>query len=94
MVLAVEDTSSDKWYFDSGATQHMMPHLEWFVSYTKKFTKVKVYLGDNSSHDIEGRGTVMITVHSGEARTIENVLHIPTFINSLISICRVTDASY
>jgi hypothetical protein len=72
----------------------MTSHSEWFVSYTKKFTKDEVYLGDNSSHDIEGRGTVMITLHSGEARTIENVLHIPTFKNNLISICRVTDAGY
>jgi len=94
MVLAVEDTSSGKWYLDFRATQHMTSHFEWFVSYTKKFTKDKVYMGDNSSHDIEGRGTAMITLHSGEARTIENVLHIPTFKNNLISICRVTDAGY
>jgi hypothetical protein len=72
----------------------MTSHSEWFVSYTKKFTKDEVYLGDNSSHDIEGRGTIMITLHSGEARTIENVLHIPTLKNNLIFICRVTDVGY
>ena len=31
----------------------MTPYFEWFVSYTKNLTKDKVYLGDNSSHDIE-----------------------------------------
>ena len=72
----------------------MRPHFEWFVSYTKKFTKDKVYLGDNSSHDIEGRETVMIILDSGEARTIENVLHIPAFKKSVISIIRVMDAGY
>ena len=52
------------------------------------------YLGDSSSHDVEGRGTVMIILDSGEARTIENVLHIPATKKSLISFDRVTDASY
>jgi hypothetical protein len=90
VAFAVEDTSSDKWYLDSGATQHMTPHFEWFVSYTKNLTRDKVYLGDNSSHDIEGQGVVMITLDSGEARIIENVLHIPALKKSLISVSKVT----
>jgi hypothetical protein len=28
MALAVEDLSSDKWYLNSGATQHTVPHYE------------------------------------------------------------------
>jgi len=54
VALVIEDTSSDTWYLDSGATQHMTPHYEWFFSYTKLLTKDKVYLGDNSNHDIDG----------------------------------------
>ena len=52
VALAVDDTSSDKWYLDSIATQHMTTHFECFVSYTKNLINDKVYLGDNSNNDI------------------------------------------
>ena len=38
--------------------------FEWFASYTKNLMKDKVYLGVNSSHDIEGQGIVMIPLGS------------------------------
>lgn len=42
----------------------MTSYYEWFVSYIKHLIKDKVYLGNNLSHDIEGRGTFMITLDS------------------------------
>ena len=52
----------------------------------KKLTKDEVYLGNELSHDIEGRGTIMITLDNEETRTIENVLHISSLKKSLMSI--------
>lgn len=72
----------------------MMPYFNWYVSYNKKITKDKVHLGDNSSHDVKGQGTVKITLENGETRTIENVLYIPAFKKSLISVSRVTNGGY
>lgn len=52
----------------------MMPYFECLTP--RSLQKIKYTLGDNLSHDIEGRGTIMITLDSGEARTLENVLYI------------------
>lgn len=36
------------WFIDSGATQHMTGHREWFVSFHPNIVESYVYLGDDS----------------------------------------------
>ena len=43
---------------------------------------------------LKGQGTAMITLDSGEVRTIKHVLHILALKKSLIFVNKVTDAGY
>lgn len=63
-----------------------------FIHYILRESPSKVYLGDNSSQDIEGHGDVHITLPQGGTYTIQNILHIPTLCSNLISVSRVTDS--
>ncbi|KAJ7544419.1 hypothetical protein O6H91_09G078700 [Diphasiastrum complanatum] len=57
---STSENSNDRWYIDSGATQHMAPHREWFTQFDDSGVNAHVKLGDNSSYDIKGRGTMRV----------------------------------
>ena len=49
----------DVWLIDSGASYHMTPHREWFSEY-EKYDGGDVFLGDDSTTKILGRGRVKL----------------------------------
>jgi hypothetical protein len=57
--LASTSTQSDQdvWLIDSGASYHMTPHREWFCEY-ERYEGGDVFLGDDSTTKIVGRGRV------------------------------------
>jgi hypothetical protein len=57
--LASTGTHEDRdiWLIDSGVSYHMTPHKEWFSEY-KKYDGGDVFLGDDSTKKIMGRGRV------------------------------------
>jgi transposase InsO family protein len=64
-----------RWMMDSGATHHITPHLSDFKDYT--LCKGSVRLGDKSTIDQVGVGSVVFTTSLGTPITLSNVLHIP-----------------
>jgi hypothetical protein len=62
------------WMMDSGATHHISPHRSDFKDYTP--CKGSVRLGDKSTIDQVGVGSVVFTTSLGTPITLSNVLHI------------------
>ena len=70
---------------DLGASFHTTPSLELLSNYVPgKFGKV--YLADEKSLDIIGRGDINIRTSNGSVWTLNNVRHIPALKRNLISI--------
>ena len=76
--------ASDAWMLDSGATHHITPHTSDFISYSK--IKGIVRLGDKSTVDQAGIGSVTIQCPEGYTITLSNVLHVPSVNTRFISI--------
>jgi hypothetical protein len=81
----------DVWLIDLGASYHMTPHREWFSEY-EKYDGGDVFLGDDSTAKIFGRGRVELLLKDGRIRTLPGVMHIPKLARSLISLSRMDDA--
>jgi hypothetical protein len=79
------------WLIDSSASYHMTPHREWFSEY-EKYDGGDVFLGDDSTTKILGRGRVKLLLKYGRIRTLPGVLHIPKLSKSLISVSKLDDA--
>ena len=75
--LAVSLYSAERlrWMMDSGATHHMSPQKSDFVDYTPCPGTVR--LGDKSTVDQVGVGSVVLKTSEGTQFTLTNVLHIP-----------------
>jgi hypothetical protein len=80
----------DVWLIDSSASYHMTPHKEWFSEY-EKYDGGDVFLGDDSTTKILGRGKVKLLLKDGRIRTLPGVLHIPKLSRSLISVSKMDD---
>jgi GAG-pre-integrase domain/gag-polypeptide of LTR copia-type len=72
------------WMLDSGATHHITPHISDFASYSK--IKGVVRLGDKSTVDQAGIGSVTIKSPEGYTITLNDVLHVPLVNTRFIAI--------
>jgi hypothetical protein len=69
--LASSRTHADHeaWLVDSGASFHMTPHREWFCEY-ERYDGGNVFLGDDSTTRIIGRGKFKLRLIDGRIRTL------------------------
>jgi hypothetical protein len=81
----------DVWLINSGASYHMNPQREWFSKY-EKYDGGDVFLGDDSTTKLLGRGRVKLLLKYGRIRTLLGVLHVPKLARSLISVSKMDDA--
>jgi hypothetical protein len=91
--LASSSTHADHeaWLIDFGASFHMTPHREWFCKY-EKYDGGNVFLGNDSTTKIIGRGRVKLRLIDGRIRTLPGVLHIPGMARNLIFVSKMEDA--
>jgi hypothetical protein len=84
------DTS---WFLDSGASNHMCGRRDFF---SELDTSVHgfVKLGDDTSVEIEGRGTILFTCKSGEHLTLSEVYFIPKLCSSIVSLGQLDEIGY
>lgn len=77
---------SQEWFLDSGATDHISPHLSDFTSY-KAVADVdnSITISDGSQISVKHIGTVILN----DKITLTNVLHVPTFQYRLLSVYRL-----
>ena len=69
--------SDEVWYVDSGASNYMMSHNEWFSYLEKPMQPRVVATGDDTSHPIANVGDVPLS-HVGQKGKLMNVLHVTT----------------
>jgi hypothetical protein len=69
----------------------MTPHREWFSEY-EKYDGGDVFLGDDSTKKIMGRGRVKLLLKHGRIRTLPGVLHIPKLARILIYVSKLDEA--
>jgi hypothetical protein len=79
---------SDQWMLNSEATHHITPHRSDFSSYTP--AKGSVHLGDKSTQDQIGVGSVIIKSPQGCTIILSNVLHVLGVQTHFISIGTLT----
>ena len=75
--------SDEVWYVDSGASNHMTSHEEWFLYLEKPEQSGVVEKGDDTPHPIEHVGEVPLS-HVGQKGKLMNVLHILTITKNLV----------
>jgi hypothetical protein len=73
----------DVWLINLGASYHMTPHREWFSEY-EKYDGGDVFLGDDLTTKILGRGRVKLLLKEERIITLHGVLHIPNLSRILI----------
>jgi hypothetical protein len=69
----------------------MTPHREWLCEY-ERYDGGNVFLGDESTTKIIGRGKFKLRLIYGRIRTLPGVLHIPGLAKILISVSKMDDA--
>nr|KYP59134.1 Retrovirus-related Pol polyprotein from transposon TNT 1-94 [Cajanus cajan] len=81
------------WYLETGCSNHMTGHKEWFVSLDET-TKSKLKFADHSSTDAEGIGKISIQRKDGKHSYISNVLYIPKMKSNLLSLGQLLEKGY
>jgi hypothetical protein len=74
-----------RWVLDTGATNHMIGSRRLFAELDTSVTGT-VRFGDGSVVDIEGKGTVLFALKSGEHRRLDEVYYIPRFTTNIVSL--------
>ena len=70
----------ESWFLDSGASDHMTKHFEWFSVYEKFSVATDVKVGNGSYIKTYGRGRVDILSYVGNKEVkchLENVMYVP-----------------
>ena len=69
---AFEHYMVNVWLIESVPSYHMTPHREWLSEY-EKYDGGDVFLGDDSTTKILGRGRVKLLLNDGRIRTLPRV---------------------
>ena len=90
------DCKTDKmkeWLIDSGASEHFTFDINSFVDYEvlKNHSSVKTA---NSTAEVQGRGTVIIVLTTGEVVRISPVYHVPTLSCKLLAMGKFLQSGY
>ena len=90
MVNQSQGTTEEKWYVDSGCTQHMCCVKEYFCDYTALEVQENVRLANNSVVQGIGIGTIRWSNPKLNVNfRIEDVLYVPDLGQNLISVHRI-----
>ncbi|GJU28472.1 retrovirus-related pol polyprotein from transposon TNT 1-94 [Tanacetum coccineum] len=77
---------TDVWLFDTGTTFHMTARREWFLQYKPISGGGSVYSCNDHELKIIGIGSIMVKMHDGTVRTIQNVRHVEGLKKNLLSL--------
>ncbi|XP_004488403.1 uncharacterized protein [Cicer arietinum] len=91
-VLLMATTKSDD-DLDTGCSNHMTGHKDWFVSIDEK-VKREIKFADNSSVTAEGVGKVLIQRRDGKQSFICDVLYVQNMKNNLLSLGQLLEKGY
>jgi len=66
---------TDVWIPDSGASYHICPRREWFITY-EQATGGNIYMPNSIVCKVAGIGSIQIRTHDGKFCTLNNVRHV------------------
>ena len=88
--------SKSDWIVDSGATSHMCNDRRMFTELRQLGSDEKVTLGDGSTLEVAGEGTVdvdmVLTDGTKRGCMLRKVLYVPELAYNLVSVSKATDA--
>jgi len=76
---------------DSGASNHMTSHGEWFRDTKDLKTPSFVETGDDTTHPITQISKVPLSMQDGQMKYLKDVLHVPTITKNLVSIGQMVE---
>ena len=82
--------SNNVWFVDSGASNHMTSHEDWFRELRKPDQPGYVETGDDTTHTIRHIGNVPFG-NNDEQTYLKNVLHVPTITKKLVCIKQILE---
>jgi hypothetical protein len=91
MDSSITHSYHEAWLVNSVASFHMTPHREWFYEY-ERYDGGNVFLGDDLTTIIIGRGNFKLRLIDGRIKTLPGVLHIPGLARNLIFVSKMDDA--
>ncbi|XP_060190446.1 uncharacterized protein LOC132619613 [Lycium barbarum] len=74
-----------EWWLDSGATRHVCSVKEAFATYAPAGPEEELFMGNIATAKVEGYGKILLKMTSGKVLTLNNVLHVPTIRENLVS---------
>ncbi|GFZ05774.1 hypothetical protein Acr_17g0013460 [Actinidia rufa] len=83
LLAASEDGKSD-WVLDSGSAYHLCRDKEVFSTYAA--CEGRIWMANNTSSRVVGRGSVRFRMADGRSVTLTEVRHVPNLRKNLISI--------
>ena len=73
------------WWIDTGVTRHICGDKNLFSEYKHMDDVEKLYMGNSSASNVEGKGNVVLKFTSGKIVTLTDVLHVPEIRKNLVS---------
>ena len=84
--------TSDLWFVDSGATDHLSCDISMFHDVVYFASPVRIYMGDNRFIDATARGTVILS--SVPSLRLYSVLYVPKLGSNLVSVGKLMKDGY
>ena len=73
------------WWIDTAATRHICGDKNLFSEYKHMDDGERLYMGNSSASNVEGKGNVLLKFTSGKVVTLTDVLHVPEIRKNLVS---------
>ena len=84
VLLAASDDRKSDWILDSGSAYHLCRDREVFSTYAP--CEGRIWMANNTSSRVVGRGSVRFRMADGRSVTLTEVRHVPNLRKNLISI--------
>ncbi|GFZ11618.1 hypothetical protein Acr_23g0000030 [Actinidia rufa] len=84
VLLAASDDGKSDWVLDSGSVYHLCRDREVFSTYAA--CEGRIWMANNTSSRVVGRGSVRFRMADGRSVTLTEVRHVPNLRKNLISI--------
>ena len=86
MSTDVSTCGENVWYVDSGASNHMISHGEWFKAMQTLERLGYVEIGDDTAHPIVHTRNKPLAMQDGKVKYLADLLYVPIIIKNLVSV--------